>query len=164
MTGLMEILGLEEYFKLKVILSLTNIGNGSQLKNPDIFGTPISSFQNFLLRWNQWGTKIGENHSICQSNNLHLTSRDHWVLQLLKVANLMRCSIRQYQAASNETLTGARGIDIFLLLKSFQLTKASIWRKIWSSQSLMSWHSISAPKPVLLELPGNLQKINDRRD
>ena len=36
MTGLMEILGLEEYFKTKVTLSLTYIGNGSQLKNPDI--------------------------------------------------------------------------------------------------------------------------------
>ena len=101
MTGLMEILGLEEYFKTKVTLSLT-----------------FRNFQKFLFRWNQWGMKIGENPSICQSNNLHLTSRNHWVLQLLKVANLMRCSIRQYQAVSNETLTGARGIDIFLLLKS----------------------------------------------
>ena len=60
MTGLMEILGLEEYFKTKVTLSLT-----------------LRHFQNFLFRWNQWGLKIGENPSICQSNNLHLTSRDH---------------------------------------------------------------------------------------
>ena len=61
MTGVMEILGLEEYFKTKVAFSLTNIG----------------SFQNFIFRWNQWGMKIGENPSICQSQNLHLTSRNH---------------------------------------------------------------------------------------
>ena len=30
----------------------------------------------------------------------------------------MRCSIRLYQAANDETLTGAREIDIFLLLQS----------------------------------------------
>ena len=64
MTGLMEILGLEEYFKTKVTLGLTN-----SLFEIGFHLVPFS--------WNQWKITIAEIRSTCQSKNLHLTSRIH---------------------------------------------------------------------------------------
>ena len=100
LVGLMEILGLAEYFKEKVVLTLYNLCNLTLQLRP-------------IFRWKM---TIGKMTLTCQ-NLLTNSPNRLWAPQQQKVASPMPCSIRQQQVVSDETLTRVKETDISQFLQ-----------------------------------------------